>query len=733
MRPTVAVKRNGVGLVQLSMAQAVPRSDDEKAAEAESTWVPAGRSVTIAGYTIAGGMLYIGERLDAVSEWRGVEPALIDPRLPVDSTTPDRAGHELRYWPSYSEIPPKSRAAYLEWLSSGRTATDIAIGYVFLFFYGLERRLLADAKQSTAVAGEREVILDEVARLLGIYKESASFRSYAGSLLDMMHAQRTDRRLYELPPPVSRFGYFLPQTIRVALAQLAADGRPIPGDWAWSWLVCNPELFLRTPAHRCPEEFRTLFLARYSQQFGRGMTIKPNKSTVTLTYRPASASFGSSIERRVTDLPDVASLSGPMRALHELALACDEQLSPYSRWLGRNPGARNSVAAAALLPPELLEGDRRVIVQPLQRWLEGRLTEDRSSAITTSELLGFWPEVTNDRLAKAESVSVAQLLEKIGYAVEPDVRFGGPPLKRSGPAVVFRLPKPFPTAASPAYSGATLLLHVGAAVAEADGAITADEEGHLEGQLESALHLTDAERARLRAHLAWLVAAKPGLVGVKKRVNQLAESQRRNLGRYLVALAGSDGSFEPAEVSALTKMYRLLGLSVSEAYSDIHALASGAAAPPAIEPVTVQPEVISSTGHIIPPPPKHPELPPIKPVMLDPVRVRATLVQTKAVATLLAGIFTDNGEGGSPSSQSAPQAQGVAGLDAGHSSLIRALAERRSWSRAELETAAATHGLMPDGALDAINEVALERCGEPLCEGEDPITVDASVAKELLQ
>jgi len=50
----------------------------------------------------------------------------------------------MDYWPSYCEVSPRARAAYLRWLEDGRRDESTYIGYVFLFFYGLERRLLGD-------------------------------------------------------------------------------------------------------------------------------------------------------------------------------------------------------------------------------------------------------------------------------------------------------------------------------------------------------------------------------------------------------------------------------------------------------------------------------------------------------------------------------------------------------------------------------------------------------------
>src|SRR6187402_3499171 len=55
---------------------------------ADDCWVPRGRDATVAGYTIHGGMLYVGQRLSSINV-HGMEPALIDPSLPVKRANPD--------------------------------------------------------------------------------------------------------------------------------------------------------------------------------------------------------------------------------------------------------------------------------------------------------------------------------------------------------------------------------------------------------------------------------------------------------------------------------------------------------------------------------------------------------------------------------------------------------------------------------------------------------------------
>jgi hypothetical protein len=106
--------------------------------------------------------------------------------------------------------------------------------------------------------------------------------------------------------------------------------------------------------------------------------------------------------------------------------------------------------------------------------------------------------------------------------------------------------------------------------------------------------------------------------------------------------------------------------------------------------------------------------------------VTRKVAETEAVSTLLAGIFVDDG----PATGTPPT--GDAGLDRAHSSLLSELATRSSWSRADFVELAAKHGVMPSGALDVINEMAMETVGEPVVEGDDELTVNDDALRELL-
>ena len=681
----------------------------------QARWVPAGESVEVGALSLPG-MVYVGRGATAISEWRGTEPALIDSSLPVDHRRAAWQGEGMGYWPSYDQIPAGCRAAHLSWLANGRQG-GAYIGYVFLFFYGLERRALIDAQTDPTAEAELPAIRAEVARLLSLFGDNRSFHGYATAFVDTVDVLTATGAVYDGPPPEPVNYWELPARLKVGLGQLAAEGKPVPAAWALAWVRAHPEARLQTPAKRCPVEFAELFARRYASRYGEGIVLKANKTKLVIAYRPASASFGGAVELTVGSLPDVSALTAPVRKLSEITDACTDELDAYSRWLGRNPDGAGTLPAAALVPAELVASQSSLALDALRDWASTRLGAAAQAAIDASELVRHWPGVQNGKLGKAESSALCSLLDRLGFGVEPDVRFGGQPLA-PGPAVLFRADGD--AVPGHGYAASTVLLHLATTVSAADGGVSAAEQSHIAEHVEVSLHLGAAERRRLHAHLSWLTAAKPGLGGVKKRLESLDLTQRAGIGAFLVTVAGADGSVAPAEVNALTKMYGLLGLDQADVYSQLHALGA-----PDGGPVIVRPAQPTVPGEPVPS---------ARVVTLDPARVRARLADSDEVAALLASVFVDDEPAPSIAPPEETQSPSIGGLDSAHTGLVRGLATKPRWTTAEIAAQTATAGLLPAGAIDTLNEAAIEASGEPLCDfTDDGVEINGYALEELLR
>ncbi|WP_283137470.1 TerB N-terminal domain-containing protein [Rhizohabitans arisaemae] len=702
-------------------------------------WLPPGTGIVVAGLNIVGGLLYVGSGLRAVSG-SVAEPALIDPRLPVDHRRPDWAGHELDYWPSYDAVSPAARAAYLSWLADGRRHPEVPIGYVFLYLYGLERRALYELWGGhPAAEHELPIIREEVRRLTGLFPGQASFQRYTGEfeqLLDVM--TMTARNVHAGPVPAPAREGAPPARLRVGLGEFAAFGLPIPAEWALSWLRSDPEYRLRTVATRCPDEFDGLFRLRYTSRHGPGIKVRPGGEEIALEYRPASSGFRGAAKLTLSGTTDVLKQAGPLRKLAAIADECAAELDTYSRFVGRVPEERASLRAKALLPVELVDFRSGEVGRAVS-WARDRLGR-RESAIVRAEEFAAFIAKPGVNPTKKDALGLIRLLGVAEVGVEPDPGLGGP-IPFQGPMVLFRTLSGPPPEASEAYQTATLLLHLAAAVAESDGVASEAEHRHLVDHLERSLHLTGSERRRLGAHLSWLMATKVKLSGLTRRIAMIDDRQRAYVAEFLAGVAAADGEVSTPEVKTLTRIHRLLGLDQPPAVVPSPprpATPYGSAAPTGVRPgepervYVVEPEPATAPMERIPAQPERavPALP--SQVRLDPEAIKRKLAETEQVNALLGRIFAEEEETAAPVDPATVSEEPVAGLNAQHSGLLRTLAGGHELSRARFTELAARWNLLPDGAMDQVNEAAYELVGEPLLEGDDPISVNQYVFGEML-
>jgi hypothetical protein len=101
------------------------------------------------------------------------EPSLLYSNLPIDPKTKIDPKEHIGYFPTYEGLSPGQRWIYLNWLCDISKPVDI--GYVFIFYYGLERHL---------VYGNYENAVDTILSLRQ-HHENSSFNGYSSNALLM--------------------------------------------------------------------------------------------------------------------------------------------------------------------------------------------------------------------------------------------------------------------------------------------------------------------------------------------------------------------------------------------------------------------------------------------------------------------------------------------------------------------------------------------------------------------
>lgn len=100
------------------------------------------------------------------------EPSLLYLKYPLEYVQPSEYVERPPYYPFYSELTPKQKYLYWKFLSDPYNPNN-DIGYVFIFYYGLERHLLY---------GNFEKAFDIILKLRDIY-DNRSFQHYSASAL----------------------------------------------------------------------------------------------------------------------------------------------------------------------------------------------------------------------------------------------------------------------------------------------------------------------------------------------------------------------------------------------------------------------------------------------------------------------------------------------------------------------------------------------------------------------
>lgn len=674
--------------------------DDTPDPNAVKYWVSANKPLSVQGYDITHGQIYVGTKLRNGRGW-STEPALINPKLKVKST-PLGAATTLGYWPSYSEISPSDRGQYLAWLAHGRDFPDIDIGFVFIFFYGLERRALYDVAYIPEAKDDLPQIRDEVIRLLQVYgHKNRSFQGYGQRFLGVLQAGLQDAAPFDITDTdISQISSLSPLAVKVSIGRLVVDNTPLSALWGLAWVNHSEDIHLRTPARRCPDEFSALFISKFNAKFPNGLLLKPNSTFLTAGHNPASngLSYVSvPIRHNGQPVPDVMQLKRPNTVLGDLAREAEAELDAYSRWLGRNNDTE-TLEALSLLPADLLSSYNHPSLSALRSKLDDCTKEKQSIGLmSATELLSYWPNIDGASPTKKESLMVVQLLGGLGFGMEPDPRFGSQKLTRDTTAVIFKLDEAAPIAPSGQYSAATTLLHLAALVTAADGVIAPEEEQHLESQLEKQLLLYPEEQRRLRAHLHFLLSNSQTMAGLKKRVAGITEDQKLAVSRFLIDVALADGHVDPSEIKVLEKIYTALDIDKDSLYSEVHQVATSSTRTP-------------TEAHII-----------------DDAVLARKLRETEKVSTILANAFSEDDQQSEPVAKTKEPQRLTDGLDGPHSALLERVRQKISWKRSELEDLATEVGVLLDGALDTLNEWAYERYDMPLIEedSEDTFLVEA--------
>ncbi|MEQ8820985.1 MAG: TerB N-terminal domain-containing protein [Sumerlaeia bacterium] len=709
--------------------------------------MPSGQAVEIGGYVIPDAMVYVaGNRAPA-------EASAIDPSLQIARAPATGEAAELGYWTRYDRMTPGQRAAYLQWLAWGRRDHDPSsrdFGYLFLFFYGLERRMILEGQADQAMLRALTDMMEQYAA----HGRSQSLPSYITQLLHYWAYGAGQEYYRSFWPKAMQLpkAYMTEDSLALVLANLFESGMPLPAKVALAVARSDQETKNSIVVRRRREEFERLFHERYAAETNGGLLLKAAKRPRRVEYTPASPTLAYAIaERRMRAeraIPNVLGIPSQFKVLRAVWNSCVDDLKAFDRAAKKEEEGAGSLAAYLALPPDLQRARPHPLADAWDELIESHRVNGGIVPVRIEKFAGLLALEPRNRLTAKRSREVADLVQSFDYAIEPDAR-GDATVAYSWDeeVVIFRPLNAEAMLPSKPYGAASALLQICFVIAGADGEHQREELDLIQNFIMTNLALDPFDRQRLQMLSGLLMRDPERAVGALRRVSKIVPAHQKDaLARVLVYIAAADGVVRPEELKVLKRSFKALEIPGEVLESLLDKVRETDDTVP-LHPGRETPAP-TARGEAIPSPPGAEPAAEKKTresgFEIDMAKVQAISEETREVIGILAKAFEEHAEEDdaedlppelaelvppAPAPEPAPPAGGdppdwMADLDLRFIPATLELIARGEWTKAQFDALAARHNLMPLGLYGSVNDWADEALGDLLLDGDDPITID---------
>ncbi len=698
-------------LVILALIEALRRrrktgretAPNSKAEPAPCRWAGSGSPIRAGAWpsrmTVNRALIY--ERVNVPSAGRCLEPSAIDPRLSLRGSAANEKPLPAR--PQYPDISGPQRKAYLTWLAENSLTPAQDPGFLQLYLYGIERRVLVDEEDESEIFDQLVHLLENGA---GIPNK---FRRDAATILWFLVAREPQQlRLNQLKSLSDATETWTEESISQALSWFAFHQEPLPRWMARHVAPLLPQAKKSVTVRRVPELTEQLFELYFTEEWGDKFHLKVAKRELKATIAPRNPSLPTSYECKCQHPLGLASQFKPLTTLWNRVM---DELRRASTLVGPNSRFELTPESWLSLPPALRSRIEHPSASALRQKLAEKATPSGDTVLTVSELTTLLGGRVG-RLTVPRSQELCDILEKLGSSVEPDARLTGRSYRNEQSTVLFPLPQgPAPDASR--MNAAANLFHLGWSIAQADGKADPEEIRLLTDHIEKSIQLGESECRRLSALGTLISRGENSLKFVAQLKETLPPASIHSVGKLLVAMAAWDGVITSEEMKALERAFRSLGLTRKDLETLVSSLLPHEASDE--EPVEAAPKPAPPSRSK----PKEPKDPPApKPFTLDRSAIADIMDESMEVGNLISAALGKQEDEDDPT-VSPPE--NVAGF-------YRELIEKTAWERTEADDLARRHGKMLAGVLEVINDWAYDALGAPLLhEEEDEIIVDTEL------
>lgn len=512
---------------------------DEHFRKDNSFWLARDKNIEIQGFKIANSLLYIED------SGRGSSlPHVVPLKLKAKSSSDFG---DIGYWPSYSALSINQRGAFLKWLSEGKKDKYINIGYVFIYFYGLEYRAVKENKDLPLIAYE-------LMQLRKIYKSNRSFDNYSEGLLSYI-LSKLDRNQAKnifnefIEPDLDKNSYIYESGIDLLVNNV--------NKISISRLISLIPSFQKTANSIIPYKVGNYFYDFFLKIANKEIEKAISNMSFKKVKRPY---LSASLNLNQTKTYECLYLNLDNRIKNQLSKKWNQAIEDF-RSYSRKISSAKPWAAFSLLPDQI----KSTAIHPwADKLKEVELQFADKKLISLKELISILDFPVSGKLKKNERSAIVEALLSNNLIMEPNILYFNKPYSLDEKVYISKVEKAH-MLKNDHYKFISAMADIGTHIAYADNDYSEVEAAKIYMFLYHEFINDEIESDYLRTRLHLYLYQKPNIQGVVKKLSETLNIKHATLfSEYLVQIALSDGNLCSNEDKEIKKILSKIGLNLSQ-------------------------------------------------------------------------------------------------------------------------------------------------------------------------
>lgn len=628
------------------------------------------------------------------------------------STSPEKLG----FSPNYNELDAAQQGFYIAWLAKEKPALkemNEDMGYVYLYYYGLEYRALVE-KQN------QKDILFEVIALVTKFKKlryGYDFIVYLTLAINTFSLEET--KILTQFYLENKQKYSNNSAYNTVLKNLLPHSQ-FKKEFSPAQLFYDKEQEKLTARKN---ELLEYYFSKMLEKLPDTEMYTTKKQVYKYYMAMKSGTFIDTFYPACNEVSYDALLPTPKakqlytHALHNIKEEIKQSIKNFE-----NSSAPLTEMEKFLFLPETLK--KEISPPPLFNFKENTIISIENIAA----ILGIPLEET---ITLRQSKFIAETCEALGYEIEPSAVLTQKAYKKEEIVILYEQ-EFIKKTSSEHYQMACLFADLGYQIALEDNALSQTENSCIENFIKKEFSLSQAEYYRLQMR-GKLIAQTQKITTdgtIKKLIKTANSSVKETVVRFLLVIACKDGIIKEKEYRLLQKIAGQLTITEEQLKAIISQFIDTAQ-----ESVILE-EMLSKTQNNAQSPAAAKPAEEIK-LQLNKEKLAKVQINTAEIHTVLQEIFGEEQKANlqaEPQEQNAPEEKEQNQQENALQDVITILLEKENWTRNELMNIIQHKGMMLNSILDEINEWAENEYGDFLIEENENIyTINNDVAELIKQ